>query len=176
VANEFQVDHAEAGVIVDDVSSLSLRSFSTLTFCSLGFARFACQAPSCWVPLDSCLRCWYTTTSSNGLALTIPSGVSLRLCLGLALHGESGERYGNQPSLMELQYSTEGKIKEPNRLADAGKGLQAAVASYKAGDMGGLLKSAQNLMKVASNPNNEAHEHTKATRTSHADVVSAKAV
>ncbi|KAH6916789.1 metacaspase [Coprinopsis sp. MPI-PUGE-AT-0042] len=72
---------------------------------------------------------------------------------------------------LPYMYSTEGKIKEPNRLADAGQGLMSAVQSYSAGDMGGLFRSAQTLFNVATNQNDEAHEHTKATRTSHADVI-----
>lgn len=37
-------------------------------------------------------------------------------------------------------YSTEGKIKEPNLLAEAGQGLLGAGMSYLKGDMGGLFK------------------------------------
>lgn len=37
-------------------------------------------------------------------------------------------------------YSTEGKIKEPNLLAEAGQGLLGAGMSYLRGDMGGMLK------------------------------------
>ncbi|KAH6916790.1 metacaspase [Coprinopsis sp. MPI-PUGE-AT-0042] len=49
---------------------------------------------------------------------------------------------------LPYMYSTEGKIKEPNRLADAGKGLMSAVKSYNAGDMGGVFRSAQTCSKL----------------------------
>lgn len=37
-------------------------------------------------------------------------------------------------------YSTEGKIKEPNLLAEAGQGLLGAGMSYLRGDLGGMFK------------------------------------
>ena len=39
-------------------------------------------------------------------------------------------------------YSTEGKIKEPNLVAEAGSGLLSAVTSYARGDMVRMLPSA----------------------------------
>ena len=83
------------------------------------------------------------------------------------------------PSLLSLlivsppQYSTEGKIKEPNLLADAGQSVMSAVTSYARGDMGGVMRSAMGLVKTAAGRNNaqRAEQITKTTRTSPADVV-----
>jgi hypothetical protein len=72
-----------------------------------------------------------------------------------------------------LQYSTEGKIKEPNLAAEAGQGLLSAVTSYARGDMGGVFKSAMGIVKTATGNTQKADKLTKATRTSPADVVSA---
>jgi hypothetical protein len=69
------------------------------------------------------------------------------------------------------QYSTEGKIKEPNLAAEAGQGLLSAVTSYAKGDMGGVLKSAMGLVKVAAGDSTKADKYARATRTSPADVV-----
>jgi len=73
-----------------------------------------------------------------------------------------------------FQYSTEGKVKEPNLAAEAGQGLLSAVSSYRRGDMGGVFKSAMGLVKTASGNTQKAEKLTKATRTSPADVVSAR--
>jgi metacaspase-1 len=75
--------------------------------------------------------------------------------------------------LIVSQYSTEGKIKEPNLLADAGQSVISAVTSYARGDMGGVMRSAMGLVKTATGHNNaqKAEQITKATRTSAADVV-----
>ena len=69
------------------------------------------------------------------------------------------------------QYSTEGKIKEPNLAAEAGQGVLSAVTSYAKGDMGGVLKSAMGLMKTASGNTQKAEAYSRATRTSPADAV-----
>ena len=71
-----------------------------------------------------------------------------------------------------MQYSTEGKIKEPNLAAEAGQGLMSAVTSYARGDMGGVFSSVSGLIKTASGSGQKADQHAKATRTSSADVVS----
>lgn len=42
---------------------------------------------------------------------------------------------GQPTNYSRLQYSTEGKIKEPNLAAEAGAGLLSAVTSYARGDM-----------------------------------------
>lgn len=73
---------------------------------------------------------------------------------------------------MLLQYSTEGKIKEPNLAAEAGQGLLSAVTSYARGDMGGVFKSAMGLVKTASGNTQKAERYARATRTSPADAVS----
>jgi metacaspase-1 len=72
------------------------------------------------------------------------------------------------------QYSTDGKIKEPNLAAEAGRGVLEAVTSYARGDMGGVLRSAMGLVKTATGSahSQKAEQVTKATRTSPADVVS----
>ena len=75
-----------------------------------------------------------------------------------------------------LQYSTEGKVKEPNLAAEAGQGLLSAVTSYARGDMGGVFKSAMGIVKTATGNTQKAEKLTKATRTSPADVVSASSV
>ncbi|KAL0954485.1 hypothetical protein HGRIS_003453 [Hohenbuehelia grisea] len=69
-------------------------------------------------------------------------------------------------------YSTEGKLKEPNLVAEAGQGLLSAVTSYARGDMGSLFKSAMGIVKTASGKTTKADKYAKATRTSPADVIS----
>ncbi|KAJ2916612.1 hypothetical protein MD484_g3828, partial [Candolleomyces efflorescens] len=71
-----------------------------------------------------------------------------------------------------FDYSTEGKIKEPNLAAEAGQGLLSAVTSYARGDMGGVFKSAMGLVKTATGSTSKADKISKATRTSPADVIS----
>lgn len=71
-----------------------------------------------------------------------------------------------------VQYSTEGKIKEPNLAAEAGQGLLSAVTSYARGDMGGVMKSAMGIFKTATGNTKKAEDYSRATRTSPADVVS----
>lgn len=70
------------------------------------------------------------------------------------------------------QYSTEGKIKEPNLAAEAGQGLKSAVSSYARGDMGGVFSSVTGLIKTASGNSQRAEQFARATKTSPADVVS----
>ena len=65
------------------------------------------------------------------------------------------------------QYSTEGKIKEPNLAAEAGWDVMSAVTSHARGDMGGILRSEMGLIKTATG----SAKAQKATRTSSADVV-----
>ena len=69
-------------------------------------------------------------------------------------------------------YSTEGKIKEPNLLAEAGQGLLGAGMSYLKGDMGGLFKSLTTTFKQVSGAQSGATEKTRRTKTSPADVIS----
>jgi len=68
-------------------------------------------------------------------------------------------------------YSTEGVIKEPNLLAEAGQGLLGAGMSYMRGDVGGALKGVFALGKSVMNQNSGARERTKQSKTSPADVV-----
>jgi hypothetical protein len=69
-------------------------------------------------------------------------------------------------------YSTEGKLKEPNLVAEAGQGLLSAVTSYARGDMSGVFKSALGIVKTATGNSQKANEYAKRTRTSPADVIS----
>jgi hypothetical protein len=67
-------------------------------------------------------------------------------------------------------YSTKGVLKEPNLAKEAGQGLLNAVQAYASGNMGGVVSSLFDLGKRAMN-GDDAYEHTKATRTSPADVI-----
>lgn len=69
-------------------------------------------------------------------------------------------------------YSTEGKIKEPNLLAEAGQGLMSAGMSYLRGDIGGMFSGVMGLGKQIMNQNSGAAARTKQTKTSAADVIS----
>ncbi|KAF8699301.1 Peptidase C14, partial [Rhizoctonia solani] len=69
-------------------------------------------------------------------------------------------------------YSTEGKIKEPNLLADAGQGLLSVGMSYARSDMGGVIKGIGSLLKTATGGQKKADEYARQTRTSPADVIS----
>ncbi|KAF7967256.1 hypothetical protein HWV62_35049 [Athelia sp. TMB] len=71
-----------------------------------------------------------------------------------------------------FDYSTEGKIKEPNLAAEAGQGLMSAVSSYARGDMGGVFSSVTGLIKVATGNQKSAEAQTRRTKTSPADVIS----
>lgn len=70
-------------------------------------------------------------------------------------------------------YSTEGKIKEPNLVAEAGQGLLSAVTSYARGDMGGVFSSLTKIAKTATGGGGKkAEEYSRRTKTSAADCVS----
>ena len=69
-------------------------------------------------------------------------------------------------------YSTEGKIKEPNKAADIGMGLMGIASSYAKKDMGGLLKGGLGILRAAGGGAQKAGEYARKTRTSPADVVS----
>ncbi|XAO21324.1 metacaspase-1 [Cryptococcus bacillisporus CA1280] len=69
-------------------------------------------------------------------------------------------------------YSTEGVIKEPNLLAEAGQGLLSAGMSYLRGDTGGMLQGIMGIGKKVMNQNSGALEKTRQTKTSPADVIS----
>ncbi|WRT63873.1 metacaspase-1 [Kwoniella shivajii] len=68
-------------------------------------------------------------------------------------------------------YSTEGTIKEPNLLAEAGSGLLGAGMSYLKGDTGGMLKGLMGIGKTLANQNSDARKKTEQTKTSPADVI-----
>jgi hypothetical protein len=68
-------------------------------------------------------------------------------------------------------YSTEGKIKEPNLLAEAGQGVLNAGMSYLRGDVSGMISGLMNVGKSAMGSNSNAQNVTRQTRTSPADVV-----
>ncbi|KAF9512582.1 hypothetical protein BS47DRAFT_1372759 [Hydnum rufescens UP504] len=69
-------------------------------------------------------------------------------------------------------YSTEGKIKEPNLLAEAGQGLLQSGMAYVRGDSAGALSGLVSLVKEAVNTNSGVEHHAKQTRTSPADAIS----
>lgn len=70
-----------------------------------------------------------------------------------------------------MQYSTEGKVKEPNLAAEAGQGLLTAVTSYARGDMGSVFSSVTGLLKSATGGEKRANDRAKRTKTSPADCV-----
>ncbi|QRV92286.1 ICE-like protease (caspase) p20 domain protein [Ceratobasidium sp. AG-Ba] len=68
-------------------------------------------------------------------------------------------------------YSTEGKIKEPNLLLEAGMGLLGVGLSYVRGESNGILKDLGGLLKTAV-ANKKTERYARLTRTSPADVIS----
>lgn len=76
------------------------------------------------------------------------------------------------PKYFYPQYSTEGKVKEPNLALEAGQGLYSAASSYMKGDMKGAISGVSSLFKTATGSTKKADDHAKRTRTSPADVVS----
>jgi len=66
-------------------------------------------------------------------------------------------------------YSTQGILKEPNMLANAGKTVLGAGMSYMKGDMKGVFSSVKNLLN--STKGNGAAERARQTKMSHADVI-----
>ncbi|CDZ96616.1 peptidase c14 [Phaffia rhodozyma] len=68
-------------------------------------------------------------------------------------------------------YSTEGKIKEPNLLAEAGQGLLGMGTSYLKGDMSGMFSSVMSTVKKISNSGGANAERIKKTKTSPADCI-----
>lgn len=78
--------------------------------------------------------------------------------------------HGNSLNLTPSQYSTEGKIKEPNLALEAGQGLLSAASSYARGDMGGVLQTVTGFVRTATT-GRSAQAKARATKTSPADVV-----
>jgi metacaspase-1 len=71
---------------------------------------------------------------------------------------------------MPSQYSTEGKIKEPNLVMEAGQGLLSAASSYARGDVGGVMQSVTGFVRAATT-GRSAQAKSRQTKTSPADVV-----
>ena len=67
-------------------------------------------------------------------------------------------------------YTTSGNIKEPNVMADVGKGIMGAALNYARGDVVGMAKGLFSTFSTAKNTN-RAEEITRQTRSSGADVV-----
>jgi hypothetical protein len=72
--------------------------------------------------------------------------------------------------LADHQYTTDGKIKEPNLLAESSDELMSAGMSLLTGNTAGAMSSLFGVAKGAFNAN-QSNEKTKTTRTSPADVV-----
>lgn len=73
--------------------------------------------------------------------------------------------------IAHCQYSTEGKIKEPNVALGAAKGLLSTFASFQRSDVRGVVNGVTNVLHVASGSTQKATQYTRATRSSAADVV-----
>ncbi|GJN88093.1 hypothetical protein Rhopal_001049-T1 [Rhodotorula paludigena] len=71
---------------------------------------------------------------------------------------------------LPYMYSTQGKLKEPNMLADVGSGAMGIATSYLRRDMGGAIKGLMGMGKRIMN-GDKATEVTKQTRSSEADVI-----
>ncbi|POS84611.1 p20 subunit of caspase, partial [Erysiphe pulchra] len=67
-------------------------------------------------------------------------------------------------------YSTQGVLKEPNLAKEASMGLLGAFVSYTQGDLVGVASNLIGLLRRATT-GEHAHEKTKATKTSPADVI-----
>ncbi|KAN0085423.1 Caspase domain containing protein [Elaphomyces granulatus] len=67
-------------------------------------------------------------------------------------------------------YSTQGLLKEPDLVKEAGQGLLGVVSAYARGDISGMVSTAVGFAKKVAK-GDSAHEKTIQTRTSPADVV-----
>ena len=67
-------------------------------------------------------------------------------------------------------YSTQGILKEPDLVKEAGQGLLGIVSAYARGDVSGIASTVQGLFKKATT-GDEARQRTIATKTSPADVI-----
>jgi hypothetical protein len=119
------------------------------------------------LPLWFCTRC---------VSSVFYEGCKLKSIPRPSLHRASREVRSVTRIDVFLQYSHEGKIKEPNLAAEAGAGLLSAATSYARGDSMGALKSAMSIFKSATGGQKKANEYAKQTRTSPADVVSGAAI
>jgi hypothetical protein len=78
--------------------------------------------------------------------------------------------HGNSLNLVSSQYSTEGKVKEPNLALEAGQGLLTAASSYARGDMGGVMQSVTGFVRTATT-GRSTQARARQMKTSPADVV-----
>lgn len=67
-------------------------------------------------------------------------------------------------------YSTQGLLKEPDLVKEAGQGLLGVVSAYARGDLSGMVSTAVGFAKKVAK-GDSAHEKTIQTKTSPADVV-----
>jgi hypothetical protein len=104
-----------------------------------------------WLMMELTERVWSFGWNS---ALDLPYVVS-------SIEGTPMSRELTWLSFPDRQYSTEGKIKEPNLLADAGQGLLSAGMSYMRGDVGGMLSGVMGLGKKIINQNSGAADKVK---------------
>jgi len=72
---------------------------------------------------------------------------------------------------LPYMYSTEGQIKEPNLLMEAGQGLLGAASSYARGDIGGVVQSVAGFVRGAT-AGRSAQQRSRQIKTSPADVIS----
>jgi hypothetical protein len=78
--------------------------------------------------------------------------------------------HGNRLNLVSSQYSTEGKVKEPNLALEAGQGLLSAASSYARGDIGGVMQTVTGFVRTATT-GRSAQAKALQTKTSPADCV-----
>lgn len=78
--------------------------------------------------------------------------------------------HGKRLNPVSFQYSTEGKIKEPNLALEAGQGLLTAASSYARGDIGGVMQTVTGFVRTATT-GRSAQARARQTKTSPADVV-----
>ncbi|KAL8291866.1 hypothetical protein RQP46_002124 [Phenoliferia psychrophenolica] len=69
-------------------------------------------------------------------------------------------------------YSTQGKLKEPNLLADAGQSVLGAAKDYMRGDVGGALSSLMSFGKKAMGSGGSNQQQVRAAKMSNADCIS----
>lgn len=69
-------------------------------------------------------------------------------------------------------YSTQGKLKEPNLLADAGQGVLGAAKSYMRGDLGGVFSSLTGVGKKVMGGGGNNQAAVRAVKMSNADCIS----
>jgi hypothetical protein len=72
--------------------------------------------------------------------------------------------------LFASQYSTEGQIKGPNLLMEAGQSLLGAASSYARGDIGGIAQSVAGFVRGATT-GRSAQQRSRQIKASPADVV-----